>query len=278
MPSIFDRNYLGWVRRLRTPDLYLWLRAILVLLVAVQFVRLIWIVLTPVGPYGDWRPAQAVILDPAARVALFRGFDPYFRGGAAEAPVDTVTSLEMTLYGVRINAGSGRGSAIIAGPDGVQTSYEIGEEIAPGVTLHAVAFDHVVLERGGARESLYLDQSVPAETVGEENSAGGGEATSAAASSGRSALTADAVRNAVAFTPRNDGGRVTGIAVAPAGDSGLFEAAGLRAGDVIVAVNGRRIASTADAAALARQIRPGARISLEVERGATTVPIAINLE
>ncbi|MCA1748986.1 MAG: PDZ domain-containing protein [Sphingomonadales bacterium] len=86
------------------------------------------------------------------------------------------------------------------------------------------------------------------------------------------------MRNAIAFTPRNAGGRVTGIAVAPAGDSGLFEAAGLRSGDVITSVNGRRITSTADASALARQLRSGARISLEVERGATTVPIAINLE
>lgn len=276
MAAIFDRNYLAWVRRLRTPDPYFWLRAILILLVAIQAVRLVWTVLTPVGPYGDWRPSQAVILDPAARVALFRGFDPWFRGAAAEGPADTVTSLEMTLYGVRINAGSGRGSAIIAGPDGVQVSYEVGEEIAPGVTLHAVAFDHVVLERGGARESLYLDQSVPAETVGDETASG--EEEPAPAGSRGAGLTAEGVRDAIAFAPRSDGGRVTGIAVSPAGDGALFEAAGLRAGDVIVSVNGRRITSTADAAALARQIRPGARISLEIERGATTVPIALNLE
>ena len=275
MATIFDRDYLAWIRRLRTPDLYFWIRGILILLVAIQLVRLVWTVATPVGPYGDWRPTQAVVLDPIARIALFRGFDPWFRGAAADAPVDTVTSLEMSLYGIRLNAGSGRGSAIIAGPDGVQVSYEIGEEIAPGVTLYAVAFDHVVLERGGARESLYLDQSVPAETVGSEP---GPATTTGPATGAAPAMTADAVRDSIAFTPRNQGGRVTGIVVAPAGDSGLFEAAGLRSGDVIVSVNGRRITGAADAAALARQLRPGARISLEVERGAATVPIAINLE
>ncbi|MFN2259716.1 MAG: type II secretory protein PulC, partial [Parasphingopyxis sp.] len=69
--AVIDRNYLAWVRRLRTPDLYFWLKGLLILLVALQAVRLVWTVATPVGPYGDWRPAQAVILDPVARIALF---------------------------------------------------------------------------------------------------------------------------------------------------------------------------------------------------------------
>lgn len=274
MASIADRNYLTWIRRLRTPDVYFWARAVLILLVAVQAVRLFWVTVTPVGPFGEWRPAQAVVIEPAARLALFESFDPFFRGAGAAAQVDTVTSLELTLYGVRLNSGSGRGSAIIAGPDGVQNSIAIGDEVAPGVTLYAVGFDHVVLERGGTREILYLDQSIPAETVGDEEVA----AATSNTGSAPPAMTAEAIREAIAFTPRNAGGAVTGVAVAPAGDGALFEAAGLRPGDVIVGVDGRRIASAADAAALARRIRPGARLSLEVERGATTVPIAINLD
>ena len=49
----------------------------------------------------------------------------------------------------------------------------------------------------------------------------------------------------------------------------------VHAGDVVVGVNGRPISSAADIAA---QFRPGARLSFEVERGGSKVPIALNLE
>ena len=51
--------------------------------------------------------------------------------------------------------------------------------------------------------------------------------------------------------------------------------AGFLAGDVVVGVNGRPISSAADIAA---QLRPGTRLSFEVERGGSKVPIALNLE
>src|SRR3546814_4658726 len=60
--------------------------------------------------------------------------------------------LGLTLYGVNINEATGGGSAIIAAEDGEQASYAVGDEIAPGVRLAGVAFDHVTLDRGGAQE------------------------------------------------------------------------------------------------------------------------------
>ena len=44
---------------------------------------------------------------------------------------------------------------------------------------------------------------------------------------------------------------------------------------IVVAVNGRPVSSATDVIA---QFRPGARISVEVERGGSKVPIALNLE
>ncbi len=70
---------------------------------------------------------------------------------------------------------------------------------------------------------------------------------------------------------------MTGIVVSPRGDGALFRAAGFRDGDIIVSVNGQQVSSTSDIAALKRRIVPGARLSVEVERGADTVPLAINM-
>lgn len=244
----------------------------LAIMTAVQTARLFWILITPVGPVNDWRAPSVNIVPQSARMALFAGFDPFFRNDAAAASPQNVTSLSLTLFGVRTNESSGGGSAIIAGEDGVQNSFAIGEEVAPGVTLDSVAFDHVILSRGGVKESLYLDQSVPAETV---NPSGSGASATPTAPGGGVGLNADTLQKSIGFAPRNEGGRVTGLVLQARDDGTMLRLAGFQAGDIVVGINGRPVSSAAD---IASQIRPGARLSVEVERGGAKVPIALNLE
>lgn len=269
--SSLDNRLGGFGRSLRKNGLYPFLLALLAILLLIQVIRLIWTVVTPLGPVGDWKPNAVQVMPPQSRLSLFSNFDPFFRSGPG-AQSEVVTSLQLTLFGIRQNTGSGLGSAILAGPDGVQDSYAVGDEIQSGVTLDAVNFDHVVLDRGGVRETLYLDQSVPAETVGGETPI----AASTDAIGLAPALSANASEIA-GFAPRNEEGKVTGIVLSPQGDGVLFRAAGFRSGDIITSVNGKPVTSTADIDALKSQIAPGARISVNVERGADTVPITIKL-
>ena len=246
---------------------------LLAVLLAMQTGRLIWAIITPVGPHGNWRAPSAKIIPVSARLALFSTFDPFFRTGVADAGAENVTSLNLTLFGIRSNESSGSGSAIIAGEDGVQNSYAVGEEVAPGVVLESVAFDHVILSRGGVKESLYLDQSVPAQTVAPP--APTPPSGTASVPSRDVALNADSLQKAIGFAPRNEGGRVTGFVIQPRDDGTMMRLAGFQAGDVVVAINGRAISSAAD---IISQVKPGARVSVEVERGGSKVPIALNLE
>lgn len=125
-------------------------------LLAWQCAGLVWALITPVSPLGDWRrDADAV---PAPSSAVFATFDPFFRLSEAGGAV-IVTGLNLKLFGVREDRASGRGSAIIGLPDGRQASYAVGDEILPGVTLSSVAFDNVTIRRGAADEQLFLDQS-----------------------------------------------------------------------------------------------------------------------
>jgi general secretion pathway protein C len=254
--------------------LYGWLRALLIVLLIVQVARLIWTIVTPIAPLGDWQVRTANVLSAPSRAALFASFDAFDRAAATGDASASVTSLDLTLYGLRMNEASGGGSAIVAGSDGVQRSYSVGEEVAPGVKLVQVLFDHVVLERGGTRESLFIDQSVPADTVGD---------TAATVSTGAQPLpvvqagplTAEAISGGVGFAPRTENGRATGFAVTPKGDGAVFAQAGFKPGDIVIEINGRKVSSAADGAALAGQLRPGARLSLLIERGTETVPIAL---
>lgn len=256
--------------------IYPWLLAACILLLLAQAVRLLWTLITPIGPVGAWRPPAALVLPAAERASLLSAFDPFFRNDAPEGQQAKVTALNLTLFGTTVNQATGDGSAILAGEDGVQKSIATGEEIIPGVTLFSVAHDHVVIQNGGAKERLYLDQSKPVETVGAGDASPVSAPTSASPSDVK--ITADTVKAGVTLQPRTEGSAVTGLIAAPNGDGGVFAKIGLQNGDIITQVNGRPIRSAADAAALIGQLRPGARLSLTIERGAETVPIAIILE
>ncbi|NCP11246.1 MAG: PDZ domain-containing protein [Sphingomonadales bacterium] len=266
---------LSRVRQWLPRDVYFWAKTLILAAIAIELAQLAWTIATPLGPVGDWRPAQARAMAPGAQAALIAVFDPFNRGASRDEAVGDVTDLDITLFGVRENRGAGTGSAIIAGPDGIQKSIGVGEEIMAGVRLSGVAFDFIVIERGGRKEKLFLDQSTPAEVVADGTTSAplGGDAPASAAG----AISAAAARQGIALAPRSEGGRVTGIVLSPQGDGKIFAAAGFRPGDIVTAINGRRVTSAADLAALSGQIAPGARLSITVERGAETVPVALNL-
>ena len=243
-------------------------------LLALQCARLLWAVLTPVGSFGPWEGRQAHFLPVAERQALFSSFDPFYRGGLQQSGGGVVTSLALTVYGIRLNEGSGLGSAIVAGPDGVQNSFAVGEEIMPGVVLKAVAFDHITLDRGGAEEQLFLDQSQPAPTAAPDGGAPAGLPPSPIA--GMDNPGADMVKRDVGFTPRMQNGRVTGLILSARGPG--FQQAGFQPGDIVTQVDGQPIGSMSDLQALQGKIVPGARISLTVERGASPATINLTLQ
>ena len=114
-----------------------------------------------------WR-AVGVIRQPLPAIPPFKApqladrsllarFDPFFPARADSGEGLPVTALPFTLHGVRADSATGRGSAIIAAGDGMQKVFSVGETIADGVTLAAIAADHVVLDRAGTREALWID-------------------------------------------------------------------------------------------------------------------------
>lgn len=137
------------------PQRSLWVATeiLIVVLLGVQGARLGWILLSP-APVS----APAVFGVGEDRLAILKRFDPFFR--AAPEALTTATTQAFRLHGVRVGGG-GSGSAILGTPDGLQRSFAVGEEIAPGVRLVSVAEDHVVLARGGVRSTLHFPAAAP---------------------------------------------------------------------------------------------------------------------
>ncbi len=230
-------------------------------------VALMWTLVKPLGPLGNWRTASAqiVIADPT----ILTRFDPFFRN--ATTTTTAVTSLPLKLFGTRVDQAMGRGSAIIAGPDNVQSSFAIGDEIVPGARLKSVAFDSVTIERGGATEQLFLDQSVAAPVVAPAPALPGALTVPPpqAVLSASPMPARQAVQNDVAFAPRIQNGTVTGFTLTPKEGGAAFRAAGLQPGDVVTSVNGQPVVAAGDAL----QAFSGSSATLIVERGGKPVTL-----
>jgi general secretion pathway protein C len=125
--------------------------AALLLAAAVLAWRAVTVALAPL-------PQPPAFAPPAlADRALLSRVDPFFPTSPGTGEGLPVTALPFSLHGVRADSATGRGSAIIATGDGQQQVFAVGDTLADGVTLAAIAADHVVLDRGGTREALWLD-------------------------------------------------------------------------------------------------------------------------
>ena len=263
------------LRRVPRTNVYTLAELGLLTLLAVQCARLAWALLTPVGPVGDWQPpAVARTTQPSA--AMLGSFDPFFRLAGGAGPV-VVTSLSLKLFGVRQDSASGRGSAIIALPDGQQRSFAVGDEIMPGVRLDAVAFDNVTISRAGATEQLFMDQSqaapaapgssVPAPATGAPSLVAPPPPPMVTVPTVQVPQRSSGLADQIGLQPRMNGDRMTGVVLSPQGGGEAFRAAGLQPGDVLVSVGGQRITSADQVGALREQLAGGRGASVQVERG-----------
>jgi general secretion pathway protein C len=235
----------------------------LIALLAVQAARLIWVAVAPVGPVGNWKAASGTGV--GGDDTLLSRFDPFFRGGAASGPA-VVTNLAIKLFGVRVDQAMGRGSAIIATPDGVQSSYAIGDEIMPGVKLKAVTIDGVTIDRGGVDEQIFIDQSVVAPVA----QPGLAPMPLAVATP----VTGTTLANEIGFVARTEKGQVTGFVVSPKGQGTAFRAAGLQEGDVLTAINGQPIRKAEDVGPAMGVTASSGTMLLSIERGGKAITLS----
>jgi general secretion pathway protein C len=245
----------------------------LIALLALAAARLVWALFMPLGPVGDWKATGA---KASGDESILARFDPFFRAGAATSGGPAVvTNLPIKLFGVRVNQAIGRGSAIIATPDGVQSSFAVGDEIMPGVKLKAVTFEGVTIDRGGVDEQIFLDQSVAAKVANPTASVPPVQATAVAPPPPTAAAN---LSNEIGFMPRTEKGQVTGFVVSPKGSGNLFRSAGLKEGDILTAINGRPMRGTEDVmAAMGANPNVGS-VVLSVERGGKMISLSAKVQ
>lgn len=183
---------------------------------------------------------RAVVDLPAIlRAYLFgRGAPP----SQADAPI---TSMQLKLTGVVADIDEQRGFAMIGTSTSDQRLYRVGEAIPGGARLHAVYVDRVLLDRSGAIEALPLPVRAPR--------------TSTPPAPVASIAPVERVQQMIRDNPGLLGeviqrqavfqdGALRGMRVYPGTNALAFERLGLKANDIVTAINGTRLDDAARAA------------------------------
>lgn len=215
--------------------------------------------------------------------------------GAPETiqPAVAASTLALTLRGTFATAEPGDGLAFIAGADGRERSYAVGDTLPGDAVLEAVYVDSVVVRNGAQRERLALSGQ-PLQDNGQPPQMRSTPTTPADPSGGflttmpvfgspdmataRAALTpaVAALMDSANVLPVSENGRLIGIRLRVS-DPALLERVGLRADDVITAVNGIPLDGPERRTELEAALRAGGVVTLTVRRDGTDRPVSVGL-
>lgn len=274
---------LAWVQGVPTARWVGWTKIVLVLALAATAADLTWRLL----PEGDGRagePAGRSTARPAARseqrllpvadLNLFGVADAGTQASSMEAPE---TRLNLTLHGVLATLPPMVSLAIIAAAGGVEEHYHVGDPLPGGAVLEQVLPDRVILKRNGRLESLYL----PRDASPEGGAPMTGDRAGAAQAGGRGALDVGTrlgeYRERILKDPQEaltlarvqpvmEDGKLKGYKLTPNKEKQLFDAAGLRPGDVVTSVNGVLLNDPATVSQVMGEISTAGELSLTLDR------------
>lgn len=209
-----------------------------------------WRVVALVGTQSTIAEPHAMSLPPPAAapsaidVAAIQRANLFGATSAASA-ADITTSSEFFLAGVFSTGDPQAGYAMLGASVNSVAVYRTGAQVAAGTSLHAVYGDHVLLERAGQLVKLQLPQRpllgftsiVPVALTPTAQLMASRPARSIPRPNPNVPLTAGQVLRTQVVRAN---GKLQGYRLFPGTEQQVFLDAGLRTGDVVVAVNGRR--------------------------------------
>jgi general secretion pathway protein C len=206
---------------------------------------------------------------------------PQAAADAANAPD---TTMNLVLAGTIATEDPKRGLAIIGESAANAKVYSVGDPVNGGATLHAVYTDHVLLERGGAIETLALPRQTlaggPARAANLPLPAGN-------ATPGQQNL-AENVRRLIARDPSMvsevmrpqqvfNNGQLRGFRVYPGRNRQQFARLGLQPGDLVTSVNGTALDDPARGSEIFRTIGSSDSVHVTIERNGRSQDLTLNM-
>jgi general secretion pathway protein C len=245
---------------------------ILVLLLAWLLAQLTWSLIPrrSTALISNTAPTVAAHQVNAERVAGQHLFGTAQAGNAGPAPD---TTLAFTLHGIAAGKRAADSRALIEA-NGDEEPYGVGAQLPGGVKIHAIYADRVILDRGGSLETLRL----PQQDLGGGGSNNGNPGMAmqpramAPPTQSLGQLRQEIMNNpqrlmqVVRTMPVMDHGKLSGYRIYPAGNPSIFNQLGLKAGDVVTAVNGIPLTDPAQSMRVLSTIKTSDQISVSLLR------------
>ena len=192
------------------------------------------------------------------------------------------SSANLLLAGTIATQDPKRGVAIISDGGGPSKVYSVGERIG-GAALHSVYLDHVILDRGGALETLLLPRQLPpnSRVTTARRTPGGDPRTVAAVDNIRRMVQQDpsildqVMRTVASYD--NAAGKLRGFRAYPGRNRAIFSKLGLKAGDLVTAINGTPLDDPQRSQDVFNTIQTSDRVTVTVERGGQKQDITLNI-
>jgi general secretion pathway protein C len=169
-----------------------------------------------------------------------------FGNAAVQASTDAAnappTSIPLVLAGVLATADPKEGMAIIGESAAAAKVVAVGQQVPGGAQLHSVYSDRAIIDRAGVLESVYLPRRSasigPAPPMPPPSAPGGGN--EAMLDRMRKLVNDDpgVIGQIMRPQPVFAGGKMRGFRVYPGANRQAFARMGLRAGDLVTAING----------------------------------------
>jgi general secretion pathway protein C len=192
------------------------------------------------------------------------------------------SSANLLLAGTIATQDPKRGVAIISDAGSASKVYSVGERIG-GASLHSVYLDHVILDRGGALETLLLPRQLPP-------SARGAAVLRRPGADPRTAAAVDNIRRMVQQDPSildqvmrtvasydNAAGKLRGFRAYPGRNRAIFSKLGLKSGDLVTAINGTPLDDPQRSQDVFNTIQTSDHVTVTIERGGQKQDITLNI-
>jgi general secretion pathway protein C len=181
--------------------------------------------------------ARPVDIAALVNAHLFGNAAVQASGDAANAPP---SSMPLVLAGVLATDDPQQGMAIIGESATAAKVVSVGKQVPGGAQLHSVYADRVIIDRGGALESVFLPRRTSGSMPPPPPPAAMGNPNDQAIDRMRRLVADDPGLISQVMRPQAvfAGGKMRGFRVYPGANRQAFARMGLRAGDLVTAVNG----------------------------------------
>jgi general secretion pathway protein C len=192
------------------------------------------------------------------------------------------SSANLVLAGTIATQDPKRGVAIISDAGGPSKVYAVGDRIS-GAALHSVYLDHVILDRAGALETLVLPRQPPP-------AGRGAPVAHRQGADPRTVAVVDNIRRLVQQDPSildqvmrtvpsydNAAGKLRGFRAYPGRNRAIFNKLGLKAGDLVTAINGTPLDDPQRSQDVFNTIQTSDHVTVTVERAGQKQDITLNI-